>query len=63
VNCTALVVALEGGFEVDEGLVEDVVGVEVGGADAGVDVGVGPGVDVGVGLGVEVGGVRVFGAC
>jgi hypothetical protein len=55
VNCTALVVVLEGGFEVDEGLVEDVVGAEVGDAGAGVD--------VGVGLGVEVGGVGVFGAC
>jgi len=57
-------VVLEGGFEVDEGLVEDVVGVEVGGAGVGVEVGgAGVGVDVGVGLGVEVGGVGVFGAC
>jgi hypothetical protein len=48
VNCAALVVALEGGVEVDEGFVEEVcIGVEV---------------ELGIGVDEEAGGVDVAGA-
>ena len=55
-NCTALVVALEGGFEVDEGLVEEVcIGLAV-------DVGLGAGVDEAA-TGADADGVLLAGAC
>lgn len=59
-NCAALVVALEGGFEVDEGFVEEVLnGLGVGVDEAAA------GADVEVELIVEVAGAGVLlaGAC